>query len=122
MSKAFESIACWIAAVSPTPLKPMKRVLPAFCSFSQRRHDLVQGDLDREMVAGILGDQRIVQLEEVDVIAPRRFRLSSMLPLDRLADVGRGRLAASRTLVPSTTSGFSALSTRPRLRSDSPLP
>ncbi len=49
------------AAVSPTPLKPMKRVLPAFLSFSQRRGDLVQRNVDGELVAGVLGDQRIVQ-------------------------------------------------------------
>ena len=37
----------------------------------QRRDDLVQRDLDIHAVVGVLGDQRIVQLEEIDVIACR---------------------------------------------------
>ena len=46
----------------------MKRVLPAFCSFCSAGMTSFERDLDIHAVVGVLGGQRIVQLEEIDVI------------------------------------------------------
>jgi hypothetical protein len=99
----------------------MKRVLPAFCSLVQRRHDLVQRDLDIHVVVGVLRHQRIVQLEQVDMIHAEAFQALVHAPRDGVGDVPAvGRLEPE--LGAQHHVGLPPLKMRPSVRSDSPLP
>ncbi len=66
----------------------MKRVLPCLAELLQRGHHLVQRDLHVEIVAAVLGDQRIVELQQVDMVAAHALQALLGRLRDRLADIG----------------------------------
>ena len=109
------------AAVSPTPLKPMKRVLPAFLSFSSAGATSFSAMSIGELVAGVLGDQRIVQLEEIDMIAAHAGKAVVHALLDRLAGIG-AMLGRQPHLGADDNVGLECLQYAAEFFSNSPLP
>ena len=88
MSKSLESIAPCRRRRLADAAEADEARLAGLLQLLQRRHDLVQRDVDGQVVAGILGDQRIVQLEQVDVVAAEALQAVVHALRDRLADVG----------------------------------
>ena len=61
--------------------------LAGLLQFLQRRRHLGKGNIDGELVAAVLGDQRIVQLEQVDMVAAHALQAVVHALCDRLTDI-----------------------------------